>query len=190
MPVALLLASTGFAVASVAAYGTTPAIAIPKIEAGAGWQLSAGCQVRKFGMLTEPGCDILTGEGVTIQITRVRVLSLPPGQDDRPVIGIELRPDRGEWYFSAPFADLVVAGRRYSPAAIDQALVFTMSDRPIFQEKLQPNQQRYHLPLGQKRFFRLRFPVPQSELGNGFELRVTGLRKEGEVVRVPVIRFN
>src|SRR6185295_4151124 len=98
--VALLLTGAGCVVASTAAYGAPPAI--PKIEESAGWQLSEGCRFYKFGILTEPDCDILTGEGVAIQITRVRVLSLPPGQDNRPIIGIQLQPDHGHWYFSSP----------------------------------------------------------------------------------------
>ena len=186
--VALLLIGAGCAVVSAAVYGTPPAI--PKIEDSAGWQLSEGCQVYKFGILTEPDCDILTGEGVTVQITRVRLLSLPPGQDNRPIIGIQLQPAHGHWYFSSPSVTLVIAGRSYTPAEIDQALVFARSDRPIFPEKLQPNQQRYELPPGEKRFFRLRFSVSQSELRNGFALRVTGLQKEGEAVRVPIMRFE
>src|SRR6187401_357388 len=101
---ALLLIGAGCAVVDAAAYGTRPAI--PKIEDGAGWQLSEGCQVYRFGILTEPDCDILTGEGVAVQITRVRLLSLPPGQDNRPIIGIQLRPDHGHWYFSSPFVAL------------------------------------------------------------------------------------
>ena len=186
--VALLLIGAGCAVVSAAVYGTPPAI--PKIEDSAGWQLSEGCQVYKFGILTEPDCDILTGDGVAVQITRVRLLSLPPGQDNRPIIGIQLQPAHGHWYFSSPSVTLVIAGRSYTPAEIDQALVFARSDRPIFPEKLQPNQQRYELPPGEKRFFRLRFSVSQSELRNGFALRVTGLQKEGEAVRVPIMRFE
>jgi len=186
--VALLLIGAGCAVVSAAVYGTPPAI--PKIEDSAGWQLSEGCQVYKFGILTEPDCDILTGDGVAVQITRVRLLSLPPGQDNRPIIGIQLQPAHGHWYFSSPFVTLVIAGRSYTPAEIDQALVFARSDRPIFPEKLQPNQQRYELPPGEKRFFRLRFSVSQSELRNGFALRVTGLQKEGEALRVPIMRFE
>ena len=173
---------------SAAAYGAPPAI--PKIEPSAGWQLSAGCQVYKFGILTEPDCDILAGEGIAIQFTRFRVLSLQPGQDNRPVIGIELQTAHGHWNFSSPFVTLEVAGRSYAPAEIDQAIVFARSDRPIVPEMLQPNRQQYELPLGEKRFFRLRFPVPQSELGNGFTLRIGGLRKEGEAVRVPIMRFE
>ena len=186
--VALLLIGAGCAVVSAAVYGMPPAI--PKIEDSAGWQLSEGCQVYKFGILTEPDCDILTGEGVAVQITRVRLPDLPPGQDNRPIIGIQLQPDHGHWYFSSPFVTLVIAGRSYTPAEIDQALVFARSDRKIFPEKLQPKQQRYELPPGEKRFFRLRFSVPQSELKNGFALRMTGLQKEGEAVRVPIMRFQ
>jgi len=186
--VALLLVGAGCAYEGAAAYGTAPAI--PKIEGSAGWQLSEGCQVYKFGILTEPDCDILAGEGVVVQITRVRLLSLPPGQDDRPIFGIQLQTDHGHWHFSSPFVTLVIAGRSYTPAEIDQALVFASSYRPIVPEKLQTNQQQYELPPGEKRFFRLRFSVPQSELRNGFELRVTGLQKEGQAVRVPVMRFK
>ena len=197
MPVATRLTPISFAfllIAGVCAavnsavYAAPPPI--PKIEDSAGWQLSEGCQVYKFGILTEPDCDILTGDGVAVQITRVRLLSLPPGQDNRPIIGIQLQPAHGHWYFSSPFVTLVIAGRSYTPAEIDQALVFARSDRPIFPEKLQPNQQRYELPPGEKRFFRLRFSVSQSELRNGFALRVTGLQKEGEAVRVPIMRFE
>ena len=187
-PIALLLIGAGCAVVSAAVLGTPPAI--PKIEDSAGWQLSEGCQVYKFGILTEPDCYILTGEGVAVQITRVRLLSLPPGQDNRPIIGIQLQPAHGHWYFSSPFVTLVIAGKSYTPAEIDQALVFARSDRPIFPEQLQPKQQRYELPPGEKRFFRLRFSVPQSELKNGFALRMTGLQKEGEAVRVPIMRFQ
>ena len=187
-PIAWLLVGAGCAVVSAAVSGTPPAI--PKIEESAGWQLSEGCQVYKFGMLTEPDCDILTGEGVAIQITRVRLLSLPPGQDNRPIIGIQLLPDHGHWYFSSPFVTLVIAGRDYTPAEIDQALVFSRSDRTISPEMLQPNQLRYELPPGERRFFRLRFSVSQSELRNGFALRVTGLQREGEAVRLPIIRFE
>lgn len=141
-------------------------------------------------MLTEPDCDILTGAGVTVQITRFRVLSLPPGQDNRPSIGIQLQSNQGHWHFSAPFVALQVAGKTYAPAEIDQVLVLARVDRPVFPEKLPANQQRYELPPGERRFFRLRFPVPQSELGNGFVLRFIGLQKEGEAVRVPVVRFK
>jgi len=184
---ALLLFSAGCADASAAA-GTRPAL--PKIEDNAGWRLSECCQVYKFGLLTEPDCDILTGEGVVVQITRVRVLSLAPGQDDRPVIGIQLQADHGHWYFYSPFAALVIAGRSYTPAEIEQALVFANSDKPIFPEKLQPNQKQYELPPGEKRFFRLRFPVPQSELKSGFALRITGIQKDGEAVQVPILKFE
>jgi hypothetical protein len=38
--------------------------------------------------------------------------------------------------------------------------------------------------------FRLRFSVPQSELENGFALRMTGLQREGEAARVPIMRFE
>jgi len=106
--------------------------------------------------------DLLTGDGIAIQVTRFRILSLPPGQDNRPTIGIQFQPDRGDWYFSSPFVALSIAGRSYI-ADIDQALVFARGDRPIFPEKLGSDQQRYQLPSGEKRFFRLRFSVNQSE---------------------------
>ena len=185
--VALLSMVAGCAVVSSPVYGTRPAI--PRIEDSGGWQLSEGCQVFKFGMLTDPDCDLLTGDGVAIQVTRVRILSLPPGQDNRPTIGIQFQPGQGDWYFSSPFVALSIAGRSYI-ADIDQALVFARGDRRIFPEKLGSDQQRYELPPGEKRFFRLRFSVNQSELRNGFALRVTGLHKEGEAVWVPVMKFE
>ena len=188
MRVLLPLIVAGLLVVSCAVYGMGPAL--PKIEGGFGWQLAEGCRVYKFGMLTEPDCDILTGHGIAIQITRIRLLNLPPGQDDRATVGIELRADDDGQYFSSPFATLVIAGRSYSLPEIEQALVFAKRDRAIFPEKLQPNQQRYQLPPGEKRFFRLRFPVSQSELGNGFALQVTGLHAEGETLQVPTVQFR
>ncbi len=186
--VALLLACAESAVFGASMDGKTPAI--PKIENSAGWQLSEGCRVYKFGMLTDPDCDLLTGEGVTIQITRFRLLSLPPGQDNRAIVGIQLQPNHGHWSFSSPFVTLIVGGRSYTPAEIQQAVVFSGSDRPVFLKKLQPNQQSYELPLSEKRFFGLRFPIPQNELANGFALRITGLKKDGEAVPVPILRFE
>ena len=187
LSVALLSIAAGGPVVSSPVYGTRPAI--PRIENSGGWQLSEGCQVYKFGLLTDPDCDLLTGDGVAIQVTRVRILSLPPGQDNRPTIGIQFQPDQGDWYFSSPFVALSVAGRSYI-ADIDQALVFARGDRSIFPEKIRSDQQRYELPPGEKRFFRLRFSVNQSELRNGFALRVTGLHKEGEAVLVPIMKFE
>jgi len=157
LSVAVLSIVGGCSVVSSPGYGMRPAI--PSIEDGSGsWQLSEGCQVYKFGMLTDPDCDVLTGDGVSIQVTRVRILSLPPGQDNRPTIGIQFQPDQGNWYFSSPFVALTIAGRSYI-ADIDQALVFARGDRPIFPEKLGSDQQRYELPPREKRFFRLRFSV-------------------------------
>ena len=187
LSVALLSIVAGCPAVSSPVYGTRPAI--PRIEDSGGWQVSEGCRVYEFGMLTDPDCDLLTGDGVAIQVTRVRILSLPPGQDNRPTIGIQFQPDQGDWYFSSPFVALSIAGRSYI-ADIDQALVFARGDRPIFPEKLGSDQQRYELPPGEKRFFRLRFSVNQSELRNGFALRVTGLHKEGEAVWVPVMKFE
>ena len=185
--VASIVLVASFAVVSGAAYGMQPAI--PKIEDSADWQLSEGCRVYKFGILTAPDCDILTGQGIAIQITRIRLLSLQPGQDNRSTIGIELRPDQGNWSFSAPYVTLSISGGSYTPSDLDEAIVFGKGDRPIL-ERLQPHQQRYRLPLGEKRFFRLRFAVPQNELRNGFALRVTGLKGEGEAVRVPILQFE
>ena len=188
LSVALHVIVAGCSLVNTPGYGIRPAI--PKIEESAGWQLSEGCRVYKFGILTDPDCDLLIGEGIAIQVTRVRVLTLQPGQDSRPTIGIQFQPDKGDWYFSSPFVALSIAGKRYTPADIDQALVFGRGERPLFTGKLPSNQQRYELLPGEKRFFRLRFSVPQSELGNGFALQVTGLHKEGEVVRVPIVKFE
>ena len=187
LSVALVSIVVGCPVVSAPVDGTRPAI--PRIEDSGGWQLSEGCRVYKFGMLTVPDCDLLTGDGVTIQVTRVRILSLPPGQDNRATIGIQFQPNQGDWYFSSPFVALSIAGRSYV-ADNDQALVFARGARPIFPEQLQSDQQRYELPLGEKRFFRLRFAVNQSELRNGFALQVTGLHREGEIVWVPVMKFE
>src|SRR5437773_899833 len=85
--VTLVVIAAGFVVVSCGVYGMQPAI--PKIEDSAGWQLAEGCRVYKFGILTDPDCDILTGEGIAVQITRIRLLNLHPGQDNRSTIGIE-----------------------------------------------------------------------------------------------------
>ena len=174
-------------VASRAAYGVQPAI--PKIEDSADWQLSEGCRVYKFGVLTAPDCDILAGQGIAIRITRIRLLSLQPGQDNRSTIGIEFHPDHGKWSFSAPYVTLSIAGGSYTPSDLDEAIVFAKGDRPIL-ERLPPHQQRYQLPPGEKRFFRLRFAVPQNELRNGFALWITGLQRGRQGVRVPNLRFE
>ena len=187
LSVALVSIVVGCPVVSAPVDGTRPAI--PRIEDSGGWQLSEGCRVYKFGILTDPDCDLLTGDGVAIQVTRIRILSLPPGQDNRPTIGIQFQPGQDGWNFSSPFAALTVAGRSYI-ADIDEALVFARDDRPIFPEKLGSDQQRYELPLGEKRFFKLRFSVNQNELRNGFALRVTGLHKEGQAVWVPIMTFE
>ncbi len=187
LPVALVSIVVGCPVVSGPVDGTRPVI--PRIKDSGGWQLSEGCRVYKFGMLTDPDCDLLTGDGVTIQVTRVRILSLPPGQDNRATIGIQFQPNQGDWYFSSPFVALSIAGRSYV-ADIDQALVFARGARPIFPEKLESDQQRYELPPGEKRFFRLRFSVNQSELRNGFALHVTGLHREDQAMSVPVMKFE
>lgn len=177
----------GLLLGSGAVYGIQPAI--PKIEHSVGWQLSQGCQVYKFGILTDPDCDILTGDGIAVQITRIRLLSLQPGQDSRSGIGIEFHPSHGSWSFSSPYVSLLIAERSYTPLEVDEAIVFAKGDRPSL-ERLQPRQQQYQLPPGEKRFFRLRFAVPQNELRNGFTLRIMGLQREGEVVLVPALNFE
>jgi hypothetical protein len=184
----LIVAAAGFVVFSCRAYGVPPAI--PKIGDSAGWQLSEACRVYKFGILTDPDCDILSGEGIAIQITRIRLLNLQPGQDNRTTVGIEFRPDHGNWYFSSPYVALLIAGKSFAPPDIDEGLVFEKGGRRIFPERLQLNQQRYQLPPGEKRFFRLRFAVPQNELRNGFALQVTGLQKEGAAVPVPILKLQ
>jgi hypothetical protein len=178
---------TGLAIAGCAATRNQPAI--PKIEKSADWQLSEGCRVYRLGIPTAPDCDILTGQGIAIQITRIRLLSLQPGQDNRSTIGIEFHPDHGSWSFSAPYVALLVAGGSYTATDLDEAIVFARGGATIL-ERLQPHQQRYELPPGERRFLRLRFAVPQDKLGNGFALRVTGLRRDGEAVQVPLLEFE
>jgi hypothetical protein len=178
---------TGLAIAGCAASRIQPAI--PKIEDSADWQLSEGCRVYRLGIPTAPDCDILTGQGIAIQITRIRLLTLQPGQDDRSTIGIEFHPDRGSWSFSAPYVALLIAGGSYAPTDLDEAIVFAKAGATIL-ERLQPHQERYELPSGERRFLRLRFAVPQDKLANGFALRVTGLQREGEAVRVPLLEFE
>jgi len=177
----------GLAIAGCAASRFQPAI--PKIEASADWQLSEGCRVYRLGIPTAPDCDILTGQGIAIQITRIRLLSLQPGQDNRSTIGIEFHPDQGSWSFSAPYAALLVAGGNYTPPDPDEAIVFAKAGARTL-ERLQPHQQRYELPPGDRRFLRLRFAVPQNELGKGFALQITGLQRDGEAVRVPLLEFE
>ena len=182
-----IVIAASFAAGGCAVSSIQPAI--PKIEDSADWQLSEGCRVYKFGILTAPDCDILTGQGVAIQITRIRVLSLQPGQDDRSTIGIEFQSDRGNLSFSAPYVALLIAGVSYTPADLDEAIVFAKGDGAIV-TRLPPHQQRYPLPPGERRFFRLRFAVPQNELGGRFALRITGLQRDGEAVRVPLLEFE
>lgn len=185
---ALLVIVAAFVVVNSRAYGMSPAI--PKIEDGAGWQVSEACRVYKFGIPTDPDCDILIGKGIVIQITRIRLLNLQPGQDNRATVGIEFRPDHDKWYFSSPYVTLLIAGKSFAPPKIEEGLVFEKGGRQIFPERLQLNQQRYQLPPGEKRFFRLRFAVPQNELRNGFALQVTGLQKEGAAMPVPILKFQ
>ena len=160
------------------------------IDENAVWRLSEGCRVYQYGILTDPSCDILTGEGIAIQITRVHLLTLHPGQDNRATIGIGFEPTQGDWQFSSPYADLEIGAGKYLSSSIDQAFVSKRRDKPIFPERLERTQQRYTLPPGEQRFFVLRFPVPQSELRSGFALRVVGLQKDGAVLPTPIIKFN
>ena len=185
--VASVAIASGLLLGSGAVYGIQPAI--PKIEDSVGWQLSHGCRVYRFGVLTDPDCDILTGDGIAVQITRIRLLNLQPGQDNRSIIGIEFYPERGSWSFSSPYITLLVAGKSYAPLDIDEALVFPQGGE-LSLKRLPLHQQQYQLPSGEKRFFRLRFAVPQNELRNGFALRVTGLQKKGETVHVPTLEFE
>lgn len=164
-------------------------VAIPSIEPDAGWQLSQGCQVRKFGLLTAPDCDILRGEGITVQITRIRLPGSPPGEEERSTIGIELRADRGAWTFASPYVELLVGDHRHVPSDLDAAIVFAKAGRPTA-ERLEAHQQRYPLPPGERRFFRLRFAIPQDALGGGFALRITGLQRDGEALPAPLLRFK
>ena len=177
----------GLAMAGCAASSIRPAMS--RIEEGAGWQLSEGCRVYRLGIPTVPDCDILAGQGIAIKITRIRLLSLQPGQDNRTTIGIEFQTEHGSWTFSAPYAALSIAGGSYTPTDIDEAIVFAKAGRAT-PERLQPHQQRYELPPGERRFLRLRFAVPQDQLGNGFALRVTGLQRKDESVRVPLLEFE
>lgn len=160
---------------------------VPAIEDPIDWHISEGCRIYQYGILSDPGCDILTGKGIAIQISRIRILSLHPGADDRTTIGI--KPQRDDWYFSSPYAALEIAGREYISSEIDEVLVFERQ-RQSFVEKLEARQQRYRLPLGEKRFFRLRFAVPQAELSNGFALRLTGLHRHSAAVSIPILNFK
>jgi hypothetical protein len=163
---------------------------VPTLESSANWQLSEGCRVYRYGILTDPDCDILTGDGIAIQITRIRVLNLQPGQDNRAIIGIELAPDNGDWNLSLPYVSLELGESRQVVAEINEALVVEKRGQRILPEKLERNHQQYALPPGERRFFRLRFAVPQTELKNGFALRIVGLQKGGAAVSVPLIKFK
>ena len=132
----------------------------------------------------------MTGDGIAIQITRIRILKLQPGQDSRATIGIELAPEDGDWSFSSPYVSLEFGESRHVAAEINEALVFEKRGQRILPEKLERNRQQYALPTNERRFFRLRFAAPQAELNNGFVLRVTGLQKDGAAVSVPLIKFN
>jgi len=163
---------------------------VPTLEKSANWQLSEGCRAYQYGILTDPDCDILTGDGIAIQITRIHVLNVQPGQDNRAIIGIELAPENGDWNFSSPYVSLEFGESRHVAPEINEALVFEKRGQRILPEKLIRNRQQYALPTGERRFFRLRFAVPQTELNNGFALRVIGLQKDGAAVSVPLIKFN
>jgi len=86
---------------------------LPTIEANANWQLSEACRVYQYGFLTDPACDVLTSEGIVISVTRIRLLNLQAGQDNRATIGIEFEPKQANWYLSSPYATLEVGGKRY-----------------------------------------------------------------------------
>ena len=179
--------SAGLLMGSATANGVPSAV--PHIESSAGWQLAEGCRTYRQGLLTDPDCDILTSDGITIQITRIRPLVAPPGPLDRSTIGIELRARHGEWSFSSPYAELLVGARGASPPEIDEPIVFAKANKPSVQ-RLAPRRQQYQLPPDERRFFRLQFPIAQGELRHGFTLRVTGLRRDGKPVHVPVLEFE
>ena len=187
LSVALVVTAAASIAVSSTVCGMPPLV--PMIEEGAGWRLSKGCRVYKFGMLTEPDCDILTGEGIVVQITRIRILDLPRGQDNRTTIGIEFRPEHGSWTFSSPYVALIIKGKRFIQSDIDEAIVFKRQGRPVL-DRLQPHQLRYDLPGDESRFFRLRFSVPQNELKDGFALRLVGLKKDGDTALIPSIQFK
>ena len=163
---------------------------VPTLENSANWQLSEGCRVYRYGILTDPDCDILTGNGIAIQVTRIHVLNLPPGQDNRAIIGIELAPENGDWNFTSPYVSLEFGESRHVAAEINEALVVEKRGQRILPERLERNRQQYALPTGERRFFRLRFAVPQTELNHGFALRVIGLQKDGAAVSVPLLKFK
>jgi len=163
---------------------------VPTLENSANWQLSEGCRVYRYGILTDPDCDILTGNGIAIQVTRIHVLNLQPGQDNRAIIGIGLAPENGDWNFSSPYVSLEFGESRHVAAEINEALVVEKRGQRILPERLERNRQQYALPTGERRFFRLRFAVPQTELNHGFALRVIGLQKEGAAVSVPLLKFK
>ncbi len=141
-------AFAAFAVVGCAASGTR--LALPKIQDSAGWQLSQGCRVYRLGIPTAPDCDILAGHGIAIQVTRIRLLPLSPGQDDRSTIGIELLADPGNWSFSAPYAVLSVAGTSHTPTDLDEAIAFAKGERTVL-ARLQPRQPGYPLTPGERR---------------------------------------
>src|SRR5207248_537047 len=163
---------------------------LPTIERTTGWQLSEGCRVYQYGILTDPDCDVLTGEGIAIQITRIRVLNSKAGQDHHTTIGIEFQSSAGSWSFSPPYVALETGGNTYTSPDIDEALVFKTAGRAISPQKMQHDRERYELSLGERIFFRLQFAVPQNEIRDGFALCVTGLHKDGVAVSVPAIKFN
>ncbi len=182
-----LAVSAGLLVGSDTAYGVQPAV--PKVQSSPRWQLAEGCRTYRLGLLTDPDCDILTGDGITIQITRMRPLGAQPGPLDRSTIGIEFRARRGEWSFSSPYAELLVGARITPPPEIDEAIVFAKGDKPSLQ-RLAPRRAQYQLPPDERLFFRLQFPIAPGELRHGFTLQITGLQRDGKPVHVPVLEFE
>jgi hypothetical protein len=74
-------------------------------------------------MLTDPDCEILSGKNVAIQITRIRLLNLQPGHDNRATVGIAFRPNHGNWHLSSPYVAFLIAGKNFA-SNIDEGLVF------------------------------------------------------------------
>lgn len=162
---------------------------VPVLEDGSGWRLAPGCQVKRLGFMTRPDCDILASDDITIQITRIHPLISSSGQDGRGTIGIELQAHSGAWSVVSPYLEIVLAGKTLSPPILDEAIVFA-KDGQRFIARLESDQERYALPLGEKRFFRFRFSVHQNEFENGFDLKVIGLQRQGKAVQVPTLRFE
>jgi len=162
---------------------------VPVLEDGFGWRLAPGCQVNRLGFMTRPDCDILAGDGITIQITRIHPLNSSPGQDRRSTIGIEFQVNSGSWSLNSPYLEIVLAGKAMPPSSLDEVIVFEKNGHKI-SERLEPNRKRYLLPLVEKRFFRFLFPVRQNEFEDGFHLKIIGLQRQDDAVRVPTLHFE